>query len=426
MYQFTRFNISFKSFLPTVVNGLYIAYIDTDPLEQELPTTRDDLLRLVKSHQGARQGNLMENWSVSLPIRNDDQYFFIGNKGDVRFRKMGKLYIYQVGSATKFNGETIAETLDAGTLTMHWAVRFQSPQLQSLNRVYDGVTQKDVIRTFSNLSFYRQWSYTITSPAQLPGTKYRQVNQMLGSDLFHEGIGSYFIQKIPTLITIPVTVAAFHTLALPYSDQRYKFPGTDLHSMITGAITSAEHVSTFIEKAFKLIDGGIGVAKKVFDVISMISPLFAYNKELKRYVRLSSIKDSKTITIGPRIVPGTECIYKKSKNLHDIDEEFKTIYGDKEKYKTLMKELNNKKSIYKTTPSKKAFIDPTPDGGIVVYWDGRNTPLVQTLIEFDSNASAADPSTDVNFTQMLMAFKLDEANDSGQKVEPSLPTIQRF
>lgn len=443
MYKFSRFSVRFKSLLPTVVNGLYIAYIDTDPTEQILPTTRDDLLRLIKSHQGAVQGNLQDSWMTRLPIRNDDQFFFIGNKGDVRFRKMGKLYVYQVGSATRFNGLTIDKPMDSGTLTMNWEVEFQSPQLQSLSRVYDGVTQKDILRIFSNLSFYRLWTYSILPAAQIGTTKYRQINQTLGEDLFHEGIGSYYIQKVPTLITIPTTVAAFHSIALPHSYGKYRFPGTDFYTLLTDGTFTQDDLSAWIEKAFGLVSGGIEVAKTLYDVITMISPLFAYNTKAKAILPKRDYRpeltEDKTITVGPSPFPGTPCIYSKSKTnsrikrIYDEDDEKQLEQLKQLKSKLLLEDYNKLLSDYnddnfvpkleKHKPKTTTFLEPIPTGGTVVHWDGRNKPLIQTLIEFTDSTAAADPGVTVTLSQLYMAFKLEDSSNDLEIVDSATPSL---
>lgn len=75
MYKFNSMHFKYNPSTTTVVNGALIAYIDTDPVEQNMPTNRDDLLRLAKSHQYAVQSSISRSWTVKLPIRNDDQFF---------------------------------------------------------------------------------------------------------------------------------------------------------------------------------------------------------------------------------------------------------------------------------------------------------------------------------------------------------------
>jgi hypothetical protein len=367
LFRFSKFKVNFKSMLPTAVNGLFMAYCDTDPDDKiSLEQTATEILRIAKSHQGSTQGKIRDNWSFNLPVRKDDQMFFIGERGnESRLRKMGTIYIYQIGTATKFDGSPLTEELIAGTLNVDWTVTFMNPQLQQLDRIVNGETQKNILRIFKNLAFYRGITVPlVTSANWIAGTKYRQANIQLDGTLFTKGgIGSYMIMKVPIKITIPNTVKAFHSFSLPKSSGNYKLPGTDLFTLLANAVISKDELTNFVDRAFGLLKGGIDVAKQIFDVATLVSSIF-----------LASQVTGVSVT-------------------GDIDD-----------------------------PLNSSPIESLPIGQTVVSWDGTTKPLIQELIEFHDAAHASDNTVDVNYTVLLLAFKILETEE--KIVEPKLPYLK--
>lgn len=361
MYRFEKFEVHYKSILPTAINGLYIAYIDTDPSDEvRLNRDANQILRLARSHQGSVQGTISKQWKVSLPIRDDDQFFFIGDEGDVRLRKMGTLYIFQVGKATRFDGTVLEEELAAGALNIHWTVRFMNPQLRNIDRVFDAITQKDMLRVYKNVAGYR--SYTVTSPASnvIGTSSFRQANIQLHPLQFGNGKGSYAIWRLPVSITVPQVVKGFHSFARPYSDKKYLFPGSDIYTEVANGILNISSFTNFMDKAFGVLKTGISVAKEIYDVAQIISSLFLAG---------TAVTNATTVTIDDN---------------------------------------NDNGSL--------------PVGQNVVYWDGVNKPLIQDIIEYEDNGHATN-NIDVTYTVLLISIWLGESSD--EPVEPRLPFLPK-
>lgn len=383
LYRFTKLRVSYTSLLPTAVNGLFIAYIDTDPKDKPANTlTSTDLLRLARSHQGSVQGKIRDNWSLSMPQRRDDQFFFIGDTGQERFTSMGNLYIYQVGQATKFDGTPLDVELSAGALNLQWTCEFMNPQLSSIQRIYDGVSEKDITRIYQNMSWYRRFnSNNVTSLAQIPGTRFRQVNLPLSTALFAaSGPGDYKIIIQPLALNLNNSVKQLNTFALPYTNGNYSFPGTDIHTAVTQLKLTAKQVTDFIDEAYKVFEGGIIVARTIYDVVQIVSAAFILGHPLG--------DNSKTIIDDPLDV--------------DID------HSD----------------------------ESQPMGMAMIHYDGRTPPLLQTLIEYEDPAHAADTATSFDYSILVTAYKLtnDTTNSGGNVrsvgntpvVEPSLPYLPQL
>lgn len=380
LYRFTKLSISYTSTLPTAVNGIFIAYIDTDPNELANATSSNDILRIARSHQGSVQGKIRDSWSVTMPERSDDQFFFIGDQGDIRFRKMGTLYIYQVGQATKFDGTPLEQELAAGVLNVHWTCEFNNPQLASLSRIYDGVSEKDILRLYSKMSWYRKLTAgSISSTAHLPGTVYRQANFVLNKDLFAaSGVGDYRVVLMPLALNINNTVKQLNTFALDYNDGQYQVGGplgTDLFSLLGNGKITTKQISSFIKEAFKIVKGGVDIAIEVFDVIQVVSSLFLASQ-----------------ATGVNVVGTIEDPLDA-----DID------HSDESR----------------------------PIGSCIVHFDGSTSPFMQTLVEYIDIAHAADVATAFTYEVLAIAYKLQptNANLPGEvtggepKVKPSLPFL---
>lgn len=379
LYRFVKLSITYTSMLPTAVNGIFIAYIDTDPNEQESSGTTNDILRIARSHQGSIQGKIRDNWSIQMPERHDDQFFFIGDQGDVRFRKMGTLYVYQVGQATKFDGTPLEQELAAGILNINWTCTFNNPQLAQLDRIYDGVSEKDILRIFHQMSWYRRLDAgTITSAAQIPNTPFRQANFICNKDLFSDGVGDYRIVLMPLKLSITNSVKSLNTLALPYEVGQYVVggaQGTDFFTLIQNAKLTAKELISFVREAYKTVKGGIKVALEIYDVIQVISSAFVLNQ-----------------TIGVQTVVDVE-------DPDDVDID----HSD----------------------------ESMPFGSLVVHFDGSTSPLLQTLVEYQDIAHAADAATSFGYTVLAIAFKIknpsrdnSQIQQSGEpSVQPSLPYL---
>jgi hypothetical protein len=366
MYRFKKLSFKFQSMLPTSINAQIIAYIDTDPSDtQNDVVTADDVLRLAKAHQGAVIKDVQSNWDVKLPIRNDDQFYFTGGKGELRTRSMGKLYIFQVGQATKFDGSLLTEILNAGSLSLDYDIAYQNPQLTAIPRIFDGISQKDIIRAFSNISWYRTFTVSADSTSQIGSSKYRQTNYVLTKELFVDGVGDYTIVKMPLSLTIPNTVKSINTFSMPKSNGNYKLPGTDLWTMLNNNIINVQSLENFINEAFKLVSGGIKVAKQIYDVISLVG-LVLYNDN-----QVTGAQVNVNYTVG-----------------------------------------------------NSSVNEAMPLGQSVVSWDGFKIPFVQEIIEFKDSAHAADNAVTVNITSLLIAYKLDKTI-TGKAVEPTIPYLPK-
>jgi len=379
MYRFNKCIITYTSLLPTAVNGLFLGYVDTDPSDTNILDsiqTSNDVLRIARSHQGSHQGKIRDNWKFSMPIRDDDQFFFIGegndDVSDKRFRKMGTLYIFQIGQATKFDGTPLTEELSAGALNIEWSCTFMNPQLQSMVRVYDGITEKDVYRLINDIAWYREYTQTSSSSQLLTGSRFRHLTWTLDKDLFNSsGQGDYVILSLPIKFTISRAVKSINSIALPYTSWLGTPYGmTTYDAVVFGKLTYQE-VMTFINNAFKFGKGTIEVAKQIYDVISLISTVFVYNAD--DIVTTQDIDDP------------------LDANLDHSDENL-------------------------------------PLGQCIVHFDGINSPIIEDYIEFQDNIHAGRPNYDFTINKLFIAFKIKRktSDNSVDKVLPSVPYLRKI
>lgn len=361
-YKFMKFQVNYRPQIPDSINGMYIAYFDTDVSEKPILANKENLLRLAQSHQGAVHKSANAPWSVTLPISNTDDLFFTGTTGDERLTKQGTLYIYQVGNITNFSGEPITKPIDMGILNISWNVVFSAPQMSPELTVYDGVSQKDVLRTFKNLTTYQTVNVSgISNGFTLIGTRFRWAKiPILPSWLNVGGKGSYMIVRLPQSTTISNSVKAIHSLAEPYTYDKYK---SDLGTKLVDGLFSTASLNLYIEQAFQITKEGIKTAKKIYDVISVIATLF--------------LKDS---TIGTLT---------------------SATYADDETTNT-------------------AFV---PLGANVVHWDGVNVPFVQDIIEFQDNAHAIDAAVTVAYPLTILLYKLENPLLVDTVVESAIPKL---
>lgn len=379
MYKFEKLKITYSTLLPTAVNGLFIAYIDTDPADDSILSANYssvDVLRIARSHQGSVQGKVNSNWSCEMPIRDDDQFFFIGdevsaNSSDTRFRVMGKLHIFQVGQATGFDGKPIAMELSAGALNIEWSCTFMNPQLQSLTRVYDGTSEKDVYRLLNSIDFYREYDQVVDVGRQIgigaTGTRFRHIQWILDKDLFSNGIGDYIICTIPLKYSTQRSIKTYATLALPYSSWKGKPYDTlkDLRSL------GVDGFVEYVNKVFQYGKKALEIASTVYDVITIASSVFIAGQ-------IPSV--SNTVDICDPL----------DNNLDTSDENL-------------------------------------PLGQVVVRYDGIHSPLIEEVIEYETAACAGAPEQNMTYKKLFIAFKIERPiNNAGNNtdiIEPNLPKV---
>lgn len=367
MYRYDKFHIHFKPQIPDVINGVFITYIDTDPEDRQEIFSKEELLRLANAHQFAEQVSANKKWEVKLPILKQDDMFYTGNAGDKRFRKQGRLYIIQIGSITNFEGKKITKPLDLGILSARWSCTFGNPQMQSLNRVFDGASQKNILRVFSNLAKYIPFSATFPATQVVAGSRYRHRLLPL-SDFYFPSTGDYQVIVIPRSSTVPNSLKGVHATAAPYSDSNYsKSIQNRVYDDNPG--TTSDKVSNldkYLNQAFGLIKGGITFAKTVYDVVSLVSTFFVANLDT-------------AVTI-----PTTDI-------MTHVDE---------------------------TEDSRMPAY-----GATVVHWDGKNIPVIEMYAEFEDNTHAVDVSgSDFTLNFELLLFKLD-LEKNGEAIDTSLPSL---
>lgn len=383
LYRFIKCKISYTSLLPTAINGLFIGYIDTDPSDDSVINSiqnSTDVLRIARSHQGSVQGKIKDNWSFTMPIRDDDQFFFIGdddgnsgsnNSSDKRLRKMGTLYIYQVGQATKFDGSPLTEELSAGALNIEWSCQFMNPQLQSLTRVYDGISEKDVYRVINDINWYREYSQTSVPGQVFQNTRFRHLTWTLNKELFQGNTGDYVILSLPIEFSTSKGIKSFNTFSLPYDQWEGTPYGMTTYDAVANAKLSLKEVNNFIQQAFQFGKGAISVAKQIYDVISLISSVFVLN--------LADVVDNATID-----------------DTDDAD----------------------------ITQANKNL----PLGQNIVHYDGINSPIIEEYIEFQDNAHASRANYNTTIKKLFVAFKIKKGNsiDKNKPVKPSLPPLKKI
>jgi hypothetical protein len=364
-YKFDTLTISYKPTIPTSVNALFMVYFDTDPNDENNPTSSDELLRIAQSHKLSKQVPANKAWSVSMPIRNDDTYYFCNDDGDnKRLSVQGRLHIIQMGAATNFSGEKIKNDISAGALTIRWSVQFREPQMNVMDRVFNGVTQASILRSFSKLISYRRFDYTHSAnTCHVPGTRYRACMIPIDPQFLGNKKGSYLVQKIPIQMSIANTVKTITTVA--HSGRNKHRPSRQLvldedvnanQGWPTGVA-----IGQWIDKITKTVEGGISAAVKVFDVISLIAPLFALGQ-----------------ATGSQVL---------------------VTYDDNN--------LNDHQYL--------------PIGSTVIHYDGIKTPTIEEFVEFIDESHATDSTVAVTYSSVYLFFELDTSKDKGI-VESNLPT----
>jgi hypothetical protein len=309
-----------------------------------------------------------------MPIRDDDQFFFIGDgnndSSDKRFRKMGTLYIFQIGQATKFDGTPLTEELSAGALNIEWSCTFMNPQLQSLVRVYDGVTEKDVYRVINDINWYRAYTRSSSHNEVFQNTRFRHLTWTLDKDLFTEQ-GDYVILSLPTPFSITRAVKSINSVALPHTSWTGKPYGMTMYDAVAAAKLTVQEVGNFLQQAFKFAQGAITVAKEIYDVASLISSVFVLN--LKDEVSESVIDDPTDTDI---------------------------------------------------THSRQSL----PLGQCIVHYDGINSPVIEDYIEFQDHEHAIRSNYNFDVTKFFVAFKVKRGNNdlSSDKVLPTVPYLRKI
>lgn len=339
-YQFYRFSaltIKYITKLPNSINANFIAFIDPDPLSNLDGTVHssEDVLRIATEHQGSVQKDVLKPWSVSLPIRRDDQLFYVGDNGDVRQRKMGTLYIYQVGNATRFDGSLLTEELSAGTLNVYYTIHFSSPQLQPIVRVFDIRSFNDATRPTLQVVNKLYATTTAYPGGQLPASKYRQANFALNNAIF-PSIGTYLITMCAPPSTTSNYIRSVSYFAFPYSygPIPYSFggvSGTDLFTSITNASITLGQATQFLSINFGHL----------------------------------------TRTIQQKPVPLGSDVIAQNNTYYDANATGEITYA--------------------INPNSQAFATDTNQpcvGQIVVYNDGVNWPLIQGIIEYKNPTQA--------------------------------------
>jgi len=272
-YKFSKFVIKFSPSMSNVVNTQYLIYFDTDPTDYPDFTSLDDVLRIAKAHQGAKTVPINKPWTIALPISSKQKnYYVIPDKIDKRLSNQARLYIIQIANPTGFDGKPIAKDSQAGSLTLDWSVSFEAPQMNKIDRVFNGTSQKDIIRTFKRLTGYRPYTLTATYQNALTGVPFRTSVYTLTHGMF-PSIGSYLVQKIPITSSLPNTLKYIKTFS-PSSKEPLTMQIADTLALIAGGTLSISEAVKWVQDTWKEISGGLSLASVVFDVMSLVLPLF--------------------------------------------------------------------------------------------------------------------------------------------------------
>jgi hypothetical protein len=367
MYRFDKFHITYKPQIPDSINAVFIAYVDTDPEDKIKKFNKEELLRLAQSHQYAVQAAANKGFTVKMPILMQDDMFYTGDEGDKRFRKQGKLYIIQIGAVTNFSGDKVTKTLDVGVLNCNWSGTFANPQMQSMNRVFDGVSQKNILRSFSNLVSYYNVSINFGQGNVVGGSRFRHATVSLPPFMM-AGTGDYQIITLPNSSTLPNSLKGVHQISPPYSDSKYQ-KTVLARTYIDKPGTTTEKVSSldkYLEQAFSFLNGGVKIAKGIFDVASLVATFFVSGTDTSTTIATTTVADQSSFAV------------------------------------------DNKAPIY---------------GAVVVHNDGLNTPFIECYAEFeDVNHAAAYAVSDFNLNLKLMVFKLD-LSKSGEAIDSAIPSL---
>jgi hypothetical protein len=130
-YRFRKFSIRYVPSVPNTLACQVLVYQDTDPLDNPLELTDvDSLVRQGVSQTGSQQWNFNTPKVVALAKRADKELYYTGlTKQNERFNYQGTAYLVQVTDAIDFNGGTLPNELDCGSLYIDWECEFQTPQI---------------------------------------------------------------------------------------------------------------------------------------------------------------------------------------------------------------------------------------------------------------------------------------------------------
>jgi hypothetical protein len=130
-YRFRKFSIRYVPSVPNTLACQVLVYQDTDPLDDPLELADvDSLIRQGVSQTGSQQWNFNTPKVVALAKRADKELYYTGlTKQNERFNYQGTAYLVQVTDAIDFNGGTLPNELDCGSLYIDWECEFQTPQI---------------------------------------------------------------------------------------------------------------------------------------------------------------------------------------------------------------------------------------------------------------------------------------------------------
>lgn len=130
-YRFRSMSLRWVPAVPTTLACQFLLYVDTDPLDDPTDAgTTDVLIRQATAQTGSQQWNFNVAKRIPMALRKDDQLYYTGDtKVNPRFSLMGRAYLIQVTNPVNFNGESITEDFEAGTLYIDWVCEFQTPQI---------------------------------------------------------------------------------------------------------------------------------------------------------------------------------------------------------------------------------------------------------------------------------------------------------
>jgi hypothetical protein len=356
-YKFQNVQIIFKPSIPDSINGQYVAYFDTDPNDEPNYNSAEDVLKIASSHIGAKKSAVNKGWSINLPIKTDNTLLYTvpSTKSDRRTYVQSTFRLIQIGQCTDYLGKAIEKSIVAGTISIKWTIRFDKPQLSSLDRIVDGESQKNIIRLFKTLDFYRTFpTGNITYTSHIANTPYRTFKYVLSHDMF-SGPGSWLVQKIPVSMVMPNTVKAVKTYS-PNLEEGDINSYKTLSTLVADGATTTDKVISWVVKTFKDVAGGIVAAVELFDVIGAILPLFVAGQATGTQVNAT---------------------YDNSDTAHSYN----------------------------------------PIGYTVVQYKGANSklPIIDEIFEFNDVAHAADSTITISYTSVLMFYKLDELLDKNKK-----------
>lgn len=345
VYQFYRFKKMYIRYTPNVTtsNANLLAFFSLDPDDLPHANSAEEILRLAKSHKGSEQLKANSKFAINMPAGNKEKWFYTVGSEEQRLSVQAVFYLYQIGNATNYIGQSITKGYDAGTLDIDWEIEFKNPQLNGLNRITDGSSQKDVIRLFKSIASYQSMDFgNITATNNYITDKYRVANHPVDMTMLPKG--SYLVQQIPVGITLPNSLRSCRT----YSPSGYENdPHLGLGGLLTAGKIDTKGIMNFINKAWKIAEGGIGAAIKIFDVIELVLPLFNADQPTGTQVDVT----------------------------YDFSTQLKTF---------------------------------NPIGYSVITYDGITAPLIEVLFEFKDQAHAQDTNVVVAYKCVTLLYPLEE------------------